>query len=270
MVGRDIDTFSSKDLARSESIMLSVRKMNVQNILKDISFEVHRGEILGVAGLMGSGKTQLAQALYGLLPLDSGEVFINGRRADVTGPGDAIALGIGFVSEERKSHGIFPDMSVLHNLTIAILKRLTRRCGLTFDFKQEEECLRDYTAKLDIRYRSPHQKIEFLSGGNQQKVLLARALAADCKLLLLCEPTRGVDVAAKAEIHSLINELAAKGMAVIVVSSELPEIIGISSRCIAMHQGKITGYISKPEMTESNIIGCAIGQITIGLEEGRL
>jgi len=266
MVGRDIDTLFSKDSTYSKSTVLSVRKVNIQNILKDVSFELRKGEILGVAGLMGSGKTQLAEALYGLLALDGGDIFIEGKRVNITSPKEAILLGIGFVSEDRKSDSIFPELSVLHNMTMTILKRLTRWRGIVLNFFQERKSLQDYTARLDIRYQNPHQKIAFLSGGNQQKVLLARALAADCRLLVLCEPTRGVDVGAKAEIHALINELAKKGVAMILISSELPEIIGMSDSCIVMHHGRMAGYLNKTEMTETNIIGCATGQMTIGLE----
>jgi len=274
MVGRDIGALFPKDSTYSKSTMLSVQNVNIRtsassvepNILKDVSFELHKGEILGVAGLMGSGKRQLAEMLYGLLPLDSGDIFLNGQRLNITSPQQAIALGIGFVSEDRKSDSIFPELSVLHNMSMAILRRLTRWRGIVLNLFQERKSLQDYTARLDIRYQNPHQKIGFLSGGNQQKVLLARALAANCRLLILCEPTRGVDVGAKAEIHSLINELAKKGVAIIMISSELPEIIGISDSCIVMYRGKITGHLSKAEMTEANIIGCATGQVTIGLE----
>lgn len=266
MVGRDIKTFFAKDSTCTESVMLSVRNLNIKDTLKNISFKVYKGQILGVAGLMGSGKTELAEALYGLLSPDSGDISIDGRRVNVTSPQRAIALGVGFVAEDRKSDSIFPSLSVLHNLTMTIIRRLTHWWGIKLNLRQEKQNLQDYAGKLDIRFQGPQQKIDFLSGGNQQKVLLARALAADCRLLILCEPTRGIDVAAKAEIHALMNELAKKGVAIVMISSELPEIISMSDCCIAMHKGRVTGYLNKDQMTETNIIACAVGQMTVGLE----
>ncbi len=266
MVGRDIKSFFAKDSTCTESITLSVRNLNITGMLKNISFTVYRGQILGVAGLMGSGKTELAEAMYGLLPLDSGDISIDGRRVNVTGPQQAIALGIGLVPEDRKSDSIFPGLSVLHNLTMTIIKHLTYWRGIKLNLRQERQNLQDYAAKLDIRFQNPQQKIDFLSGGNQQKISLARALAADCKLLILCEPTRGIDVAAKAEIHALMNQLAKKGVAIIMISSELPEVVSMSDACIVMYQGQITGYLNKEQMTETNIVACAVGQMTIGAE----
>lgn len=149
---------------------------------------------------------------------------------------------------------------------MTIIKRLTRWAGLKLNLQQEKQSLAEFTDKLDIRYHKAEQKIDFLSGGNQQKVLLARALARDCKLLILCEPTRGVDVGAKAEIHSLMNELAKKGVGIIMISSELPEVISMGDCCIAMYHGQITGYLKKEQMTETNIVGCAVGQMKIGVE----
>ena len=265
MVGKDIESFFTKDSVCSKAPLLSVRGLSFQSSLKDISFDIRKGEILGVAGLMGSGKTQLAEALYGLLPLDSGRILLDGREANITSPKKAVELGIGFVSEDRKANSVFPQLSVLHNLTMVIIGRLTRWFGIKLNLRREKQSLDDYTEKLDIRYHKPDQKIDFLSGGNQQKVLLARALASNCRLLILCEPTRGIDVGAKAEIHALMSELAKKAVAIIMLSSELPEIISMSDSCIVMYHGQITGCLDKQQMTETNIIACAVGQTTIGL-----
>jgi ABC-type sugar transport system ATPase subunit len=266
MVGRDIKSSFAKNSGHSQAITLSVRNLNFQNSLKNISFDVRRGQILGVAGLMGCGKTQLAEALYGLLPIECGEITLDGRQTKINSPRKAIEMGIGFVSEERKENGVFPGLSVLHNLTITIIGKLSGRLGIRLNFQKERDTLTSYTNRLDIRYHRPQQEIDFLSGGNQQKVLLARALASDCKLLILCEPTRGIDVGAKAEIHSLMNELAKKGVAIIMISSDLPEVISMSDRCITMYRGRITGYLSKEQMTETNIVACAVGQKIIGSE----
>jgi ABC-type sugar transport system ATPase subunit len=266
MVGRDIKSFFAKSSDHSQSVMLSVRGLNFQDSLRDISFDVRCGQILGVAGLMGCGKTQLAEALYGLLPIERGEIVLNGRGVRIDSPQKAIELGIGFVSEERKENGIFPGLSVLHNLTMAIIRKLSGRLGIKLDAQKERDTLRSYAGKLDIRYHRPGQEIDFLSGGNQQKVLLARALASDCKVLILCEPTRGIDVGAKVEIYSLMNELAKKGVAIIMISSDLPEVISMSDSCITMYHGRITGYLNKGQMTEINIVACAVGQKTVGIE----
>jgi len=266
MVGRDIKSSFAKNSGHSQAITLSVRNLNFQDSLKNVSFDVRHGQILGVAGLMGCGKTQLAEALYGLLPIECGEITLDGRQTKINSPRKAIEMGIGFVSEERKENGVFPGLSVLHNLTITIIGKLSGRLGIRLNFQKERDTLTSYTNRLDIRYHRPQQEIDFLSGGNQQKVLLARALASDCKLLILCEPTRGIDVGAKAEIHSLMNELAKKGVAIIMISSDLPEVISMSDRCITMYRGRITGYLSKEQMTETNIVACAVGQKIIGSE----
>jgi len=266
MVGRDIKSFFSKSSDHSQSVILSVRDLNFRDSLRDISFDAKRGQILGVAGLMGCGKTQLAEALYGLLPIKDGNIILDGRQVRINNPQEAIKLGIGFVSEERKENGIFPGLAVLHNLTMTIIRKLTGWLGMKLDVQKERDVLADYTSRLDIRYYRPQQEIDFLSGGNQQKVLFARALASDCNLLILCEPTRGVDVGAKAEIHSLMNELAKKGVAIIMISSDLPEVISMSDNCITMYHGRITGFLNKEQMTETNIVACAVGQKTIGIE----
>ncbi len=265
MVGRDIAGYFSKDAAYSNEMVLTVRGLGISGELEDISFDLRRGEILGVAGLMGCGRRQLVEALYGLQPIDRGEVLLEGRPVVLPDPKRAIARGIGFLAEERKSHGIFPEMSVLHNATISILRWLTRWAGTRISFAQERACLSRYADRLNIRCRDEHQQIQYLSGGNQQKVLLARALAADCKVLILCEPTRGVDVGAKGEIHALMNQLAAKGVAMLMISSELPEVINMSDSVMVMHEGRIAGRLSDDEMTETNIIACATGHTTIGV-----
>ena len=260
MVGRDIGTPAARaDPAAGEPI-LAVRGATVAGQFEEVTFEVRRGEILGIAGLMGSGRTQLAEALYGLWPLDGGRILFEGREVSLRHPAEAIALGIGFLSEDRKSGSLFPELSVLHNLTMSSLRRLSGRVGAVLDFPRERDCLEHYTARLDIRCRGASQEIAFLSGGNQQKVLLARLLATRSRLLILCEPTRGVDVGAKAEIHRFMGGLAQKGLAIILISSDLPELISLSDRCLVMHAGRISGRLDRSSMIETNIVGCATGQ----------
>jgi ABC-type sugar transport system ATPase subunit len=260
MVGRDIEASVPAAAAPFGETVLSVRNLSSRGTLDDVSFDVRRGEIIAVAGLMGSGKTQLAEAVYGLIPTDAGGIMLDGREARISGPHEAIALGIGFVAEDRRISGILPDMSVLHNLTIAIIGRLTHILGLKIRRSSERKCFDDYAGRLDIRFRDPGQKIQLLSGGNQQKVLLGRALAAECSLLVLCEPTRGVDVGAKAEIHALMRALAGRGAGILMISSDLPEILTVADSCLVMHRGRITGRFDRDGMTETNIAACATGQ----------
>jgi len=264
MVGRDIKGFFSKEAAFTDEVSLRVEGLGVPATLRDVSFQARRGEIIGVAGLLGSGRTELLEALYGLLPLEQGEVYLDGRRIHAGGPREAIARGIGYLTEDRKSAGIFPGLSVLHNLTMAILKQLARLRGLLLSNAGERAVFREYASRLRIRYERATQRIEFLSGGNQQKVLLGRALSAECRLLLLCDPTRGVDVGAKAEIHKLMNELAHRGVTLLMSSSDLPELIRMSDSCLVMHQGRLVAHLRGEEIRENTVMSYATGQVVVG------
>jgi inositol transport system ATP-binding protein len=221
--------------------------------LDNISFEVRRGEILGLAGLMGAGRTEVARAIFGADPIDSGSIMIEGQRVVIRSPEDAIRGGIGLVPEDRKQQGIFRAMAVRENLTIAALKQLSRALGFV-QFHEERRLMEEYRSALKIRMSSPEQRIANLSGGNQQKVIIARWMALKPKVLIVDEPTRGIDIAAKAEVHLLLDQMAQQGIAVIMISSELPEILGMSDRIITMCAGRITGEVMRADATEEYLM----------------
>lgn len=260
MVGREVkEQYTTADHEPGE-VILEVKNLTKEGVYNDVSFSLRRGEILGFAGLMGCRREEIVKTLYGLIQADSGDILLEGKRINPKGPRDAIKNGIGFVTEDRKGAGIFGLMSVRENITINILDKI--RKGPIIDANQEQKLLGDYTDKMNMKYSGYFQKINSLSGGNQQKFLLARALASGCKVLIMLEPTRGIDVGAKAEIYSLLQELSKEGMAIIIVSSELPEIIGNCHRTLAVFQGRITGDIDKLEMKETFILQCATGNET--------
>jgi rhamnose transport system ATP-binding protein len=209
----------------------------------DVSLDVRSGEIVGLAGLVGSGRTELAQTIFGLVPLDSGEIVLNGRRVDVQSPSAAITAGIGYLPEDRKQHGVVPEMAVDENVSLANLNAVSRT-GL-IDRDRERTLAQQYVEQLRIKTSSVASDVESLSGGNQQKVALARWLAISPTVLILDEPTQGVDVGSKSEIHALMQELAERGLAVLMISSELPEILGMSDRVAVMRGGTIAGVLSR-------------------------
>jgi ABC-type sugar transport system ATPase subunit len=219
--------------------------------LNDISLEVRRGEILGIAGLVGSGRTETARAIFGADPFDSGKVFIDGALLQATSPQDAIRQGIGLVPEDRKQQALFLSLSIRSNLTVAAHDRVSR-LGVFIDSKAEDTLIALYRKLLRIRMAGPEQIVSDLSGGNQQKVVLARWLALGPKVLIVDEPTRGIDVGAKAEVHNLLFQMAGTGIAIIVISSELPEVLAVSDRIITMREGRVTGEVradaANPEM----------------------
>jgi len=212
-------------------------------VLDQVSFELHRGEILGIAGLVGSGRTELARCLFGADPKTAGETIIDGHAVDIGVPETAIAHGIGLVPEDRKQQALFLDLAVRENLSIAALGKLLR-----FGFVRlaaERAMLKRYRESLNIRMANSEQKVKNLSGGNQQKVVLARWLALEPRILIVDEPTRGIDVGAKAEVHQLLHRMATSGISIIAISSELPEVIAISDRVLTMRAGRITGEVPR-------------------------
>jgi inositol transport system ATP-binding protein len=221
-------------------------------LLDDVSFELRRGEILGIAGLIGSGRTELARCLFGADPKTAGVTAIDGQRVEIATPQDAIACGIGLVPEDRQQQALFLDLAVRENLSIAALDKLLR-----FGFvKQlaERAMVEAYRKSLNIRMISPEQKVKHLSGGNQQKVVLARWLALKPRILIVDEPTRGIDVGAKAEVHQLLHQMAMDGIAIIAISSELPEVLAISDRIITMRGGRITGEVAGRNANEQSLM----------------
>jgi inositol transport system ATP-binding protein len=222
-------------------------------VLEDIDLTVRRGEILGIAGLMGSGRTELARSIFGADAFDGGHIRIDGREVTIRSPLDAIRAGIGLVPEDRKQQALFLALAVRSNLSLAALGRLVR-WGIFVDESAELALIERYRTTLNIRMASPDQLIANLSGGNQQKVVLARWLALEPKILIVDEPTRGIDVAAKAEVHLLLDQLARSGIAIVAISSELPEILAIADRIVTMREGRITGEIARADANEERLM----------------
>ncbi len=256
MVGREL-VHTECPPRQPGDLVLSVRNLASGQAARGVSFDLCAGEVLGLAGLMGSGCSAVIETLFGLRPMTEGTVALDGEALLLHGPRAAIRSRLGYVPDDRKRSGTLPDLSVVHNITIGVLERIRRR--LIIDHKQEQGLMDSYADKLSIRYRSPHQRVSSLSGGNQQKVILARALAEDCRVLLLSEPTRGVDVGAKAEIYSLIDMLVQAGMAVLVQSSELPELIRLANRCIVFAGGEPRGELVGHEITQAAVMTLATG-----------
>jgi ribose transport system ATP-binding protein len=259
MVGREVRRFSPEGPAATAAEALAVSGLTRRGEFEDVSFTLRKGEIVGIAGLMGSGREEILKALYGLLPLDSGEVRIDGRGVRIERPEDAIRLGVGFVTEDRKDAGIFPLMSVRENVSLNVIQRIARLAGLYVDERRERSLLAEYTRFLNLRYASEVQPVMYLSGGNQQKVLLARALATRCRILLLLEPTRGIDVGAKGEVYQLMAELSRQGITLLMVSSDLPELLAVCERILVVWQGRITGDLVASQADEAGIMLRATG-----------
>ncbi len=272
MVGRSASEFFQRtgqhttgDVALSVQGLSTRRDMRDPNatVLQNISFEVRRGEILGIAGLVGAGRTELARAIFGADPFESGMVTIDGQDVAIKSPRDAIAYGMGLVPEDRKQQALFLALAVRENLSMAALKSLLYPLG--FVKAQEEQSLVErFRQALNIRMASPEQKVANLSGGNQQKVVIARWLALEPRVLIVDEPTRGIDVAAKAEVHQLLDELANNGIAVVMISSELPEILSMSDRILTMREGRLTGEFSLEEATEERLMQSMTLQQPVG------
>jgi inositol transport system ATP-binding protein len=258
MVGREVKAlFAHQQRAITGDVVLRVdglnRRGNAQDqnatVLADVDFEVRRGEILGVAGLVGAGRTEMARAVFGADAFDSGHVIIEGRQVRIRSPKDAIHHGIGLVPEDRKQQALFLALAVRINLSMASHRRILR-WGVFIDETAERAMVEEFRQKLNIRMASQEQLIASLSGGNQQKVTLARWLALRPRVLIVDEPTRGIDVGAKVEVHNLLFEMAQTGIAIIAISSELPEILAVSDRIITMREGRVTGQIKREDATE--------------------
>jgi rhamnose transport system ATP-binding protein len=257
MIGRALATvFPKREIALGD-VALELRGLSNRAAgVLDISLTVRRGEILGVAGLVGSGRTELAETVFGLTPQDAGTILLGGTPVEIRSPGDAIRAGIAYVPEDRRRHGVVLDMSVTSNATLASLGRVSTR-GL-IDRRAERETTTKYVEQFRIKTASLDAEVSTLSGGNQQKVALARWLATEPSILILDEPTQGVDVGSKAEIHELMQRLAERGLAILMISSELPEILGMSDRVAVMHGGTIRGVLTRAEATQARILALAL------------
>jgi ABC-type sugar transport system ATPase subunit len=225
--------------------------------LHGVDLKLYGGEILGIAGLAGAGRTALAETIFGVRPKVKGSVRLNGSQVRINSPGEAINNGIGLVPEDRKLQGLFLNMAVRDNIVLSALGKITRWTFI--NFSKADKLARQFVSKLDIRTPSLRQLVGYLSGGNQQKVVIARWLTLNPGVLILDEPTRGIDVGAKAEIHALMNQLAQEGVGVLMVSSDLPEVLGVSDRILVMREGKITAEFSRAEATQDNIMRAATG-----------
>ena len=258
MVGRTIyESEPEIPEARDENVVLAVRDLNRSNELYDVNFELRRGEILGFAGLMGAGRTEVARAIIGADPVDSISLEVSGRPVRIKSPADAVRHGIGYLSEDRKRYGLVTGMDVATNGALASMKRFLRFFNIvTNDSSIQQEAARHVKA-LDVRTPSVKQKARFLSGGNQQKVVIAKWLTADTDILIFDEPTRGIDVGAKSEIYRLLNDLARQGKSIIMISSELPEILRMSHRIVVMCEGRITGVLDASEADQEAIMRLA-------------
>jgi ribose transport system ATP-binding protein len=257
MVGRELKESIPKRPAPVGEPVLEVRNLTRKGVFENISFTVHRGEIVGIGGLVGAGRTEVARAIFGADPIDSGEILVNGKAVRPRSPREAIELGIGLVPEDRKSLGLILNMAVRENTTLANLDLLS---VLGFvNRKKERDVSEKYVKDLRVRTPSIEQEVKNLSGGNQQKVVLAKWLFTDSQLLIFDEPTRGIDVGAKIEIYELMNELVAKGAGMIMISSELPELLGMSDRILVMHEGRISGELSRAEATQEKAMQLATG-----------
>lgn len=257
MVGRDMTTRFPKQTASLGAEVLRVEGLTRQGELEDVSFHVRAGEIVGIAGLMGAGRTEVGRAIFGADPIDKGDIFIAGQKCSINCPEDAIAAGIGLITEDRKHQGLVLGMSVGENISLASLAQF---CGNGFiNDGKEEEMIAGNIEKLKIRTPNAAQLVKNLSGGNQQKVVIAKWLATNPKILIMDEPTRGVDVGAKAEIYHIMNMLTAAGVGIVMISSELPEILGMSDRVLVMHRGRLAAQMSVKEATQENIMFYAAG-----------
>ncbi|MDE3176889.1 MAG: sugar ABC transporter ATP-binding protein [Pseudomonadota bacterium] len=256
MVGREVTQMFPKTEVPIGEVILSVKNLSLDGRFRDVSFDLRKGEILGLAGLVGSGRSNVAETIFGVTPASSGQIFVDGREMRIANPGAAMDAGMGFLTEDRKESGCFLMLDVTANMQAAILRRGFTKAGIV----QEREIARlceDQKAKLRVRTPDLEEPVINLSGGNQQKVLIARWLMTQPRILILDEPTRGIDVGAKAEIHRLICELAGQGVAVLMISSELPEVLGMSDRVLVMHEGRMTGILDRQEATQVRVMELA-------------
>lgn len=260
MVGRELTQLFPHAPHPPGEVLLRVHGLRRSGLFEGISFEVRAGEIVGMAGLIGAGRSEVAQAIFGVLPPDGGFIEVNGRRIVPRGPWDAMAAGIFYIPEDRHRQGIVAPMSVQANLTLAVLRRIARFGWI--DRRAELALVEAYRERLRIRVASVEQPVGTLSGGNQQKVVVARGLALQPRVLILDEPTRGIDVGTKAEIHRLMDELAAQGMGILMISSELPEILGMADRILVMRAGRLVGELPRGEATQERIMAMAMGLVS--------
>ena len=257
MVGRSLDALFPKQEVEAGDTVLSVRRLTREGVFTDVSFDVRAGEILALAGLVGAGRSEIARAVFGVDKPDAGEILVRGKRIRPGSPGAAMSAGIGFVPEDRRQQGLVLDASIERNAALASLDRLSR-----FGFlrsSDERSLAEDWAVKLQLKFAKLTDPVGVLSGGNQQKVVLAKWLSRQPEVLIVDEPTRGIDVGTKAEVHRLLSELAAQGVAVLMISSELPEVLGMADRILVIREGRVVGEFDRAEADEERIVLAATG-----------
>jgi ribose transport system ATP-binding protein len=257
MVGRNISCFYPDKDDEAKELLLEVKNFNRPRSFHDINFSLYKGEILGFSGLVGAGRSGLARAICGIDEKTSGEVYLEGKNLNIANYQDAIKKGLVYLTEDRKAEGLFLSMSIKHNVSAIALKRVANL--ILINRKKEKTQALDFVKSLNIRSSSIDQKVSDLSGGNQQKVLIAKLLTISPRVLFMDEPTRGIDVGAKVEIHNMLRQLTKQGIGIVIISSELPEIIGMCDRVIVMHEGRVTGVVTGEDINEEKIIHLAAG-----------
>ena len=261
MVGRDMGQLFTKEPSERGQPVLSVRNLEREGVYSGISFDVHAGEVLAFAGLVGSGRTDVALALFGIVPADQGQIIYEGSEVHIRSPQQAIALGIAYVPEDRRQHGLILPMQIAANISLPTLRSYLNRLGIIRG-RGETQTAEYYRKQFSIRTPSVRQEAAKLSGGNQQKVVLSKWLNAKPRLLILDEPTRGIDVGAKEEVHRLINDLAKQGIAILMISSDLPEVLAMSDRILVMREGRQMGIFNRAEIDQEAVMRAAMGQIS--------
>lgn len=257
MIGREIGERYPVRNSKIGDVAFEVKNLNCPGAFENVSFEVRAGEVLGVSGLMGAGRTEIMQAIFGNMPNVTGQLFLDGKEIKNKNPQQAIQNGIGFITEDRKVEGLMLEESIMKNISLANLGRISN--GGVINKKKEQELVNKGIEELRIRCFGPQHECNNLSGGNQQKVIFAKWIYTNPKVLILDEPTRGVDIGAKKEIYNIINELAAKGVAIVMVSSELPEVLGMSDRVMVVREGEVRGILNKEEANQESIMTLATG-----------
>ena len=257
MVGRPLSQLFTRGESKIGEVVLSVEGLSSGEKFEDVSFEIRAGEVVGMAGLIGAGRSEIGQTLFGVLPVSSGVIKLHGKEVQIKSPEDAMEKKIVYLPEERRSQGLILQMSIGQNISLASLKILTR-FGIT-DVKKEKELSEKYIHTLSIRGATIEKPVSQLSGGNQQKVVVSKIMVREPEILILDEPTRGIDIGAKSEIYKLIDELAKEGKAILLISSELPEVLSMSDRILVMHEGKLKGEFNRAEATQEKIGMAASG-----------
>lgn len=257
MIGRTLDQYYVKNSVPQEEVCFNIKNLSSEGVFADVNLDVRRGEILGISGMVGSGRTELARALFGIDPITSGEIWLEGKKLALRHkPQDSLRSGIALIPENRKEQGLFVTNTVIFNLTISMLDRFFKLCF--WNRKEEEAAAQENIDNLNIRVTGLEQMLNDLSGGNQQKVVISRCLALNPRVLILDEPTRGVDVGAKAEIYDIMNQLNKTGVSIIMISSELPEIVNMSDRVAVMHDGRIAAVLEGKDINQEKIISYAV------------